>query len=80
MWASICWGLTPQPLSIGEGFRIMAEGVLHAIVMLWDAIVHAALGWVVIGPVLIFALYYAFRPLLVRAAKLRRPVTEGAVS
>jgi uncharacterized protein (DUF2062 family) len=71
-------GLKAQPLSIAEGFRIMAEGVLHAIVVLWDAIVHAALGWIVIGPVLIFALYYAFRPLLARAAKLRRPVAQGA--
>jgi uncharacterized protein (DUF2062 family) len=71
-------GLKAQPLSIAEGFRIMAEGVLHAIVVLWDAIVHAALGWIVIGPVLISALYYAFRPLLARAAKLRRPVPQGA--
>jgi uncharacterized protein (DUF2062 family) len=65
-------GLRPQPLSVSEGFRIMASGVVHAIVVLWDAIVHAALGWTVIGPVLIFALYRAVRPLLVRAAELRR--------
>ena len=72
-------GLKAQPLSIAEGLRIMAEGVRHAIVVLGDAIVHAALGWSVIGPVLIFALYYAFRPLLSRAAKLRRRVAQGAV-
>jgi uncharacterized protein (DUF2062 family) len=71
-------GLKAQPLSVAEGFRIMAEGVLHAIVVLWDAIVHAALGWIVIGPVLISALYYAFKPLLTRAAKLRRPAAHGA--
>jgi uncharacterized protein (DUF2062 family) len=72
-------GLQAQPLSVSEGFRIMADGVIHAIVVLWDAIVHAALGWIVIGPVLIFALYRAFRPLLVRAAKMRRQVpAEGA--
>jgi uncharacterized protein (DUF2062 family) len=72
-------GLRAQPLSVSEGFRAMAAGVIHAIVVLWDAIVHAALGWLVIGPVLIFALYRAFRPILIRAAKLRsRPVaTEG---
>jgi uncharacterized protein (DUF2062 family) len=71
-------GLKAQPLSVSEGFRIMAAGVIHAIVVLWDAIVHAALGWLVIGPVLIFALYRAFRPILVRAAKLRGSVgTEG---
>jgi uncharacterized protein (DUF2062 family) len=59
-------GLAPQPLSISEGFRLMAIGVLHAITVLWDAIVHAALGWIVIGPVLIFGIYRAFRPLLRR--------------
>lgn len=74
-------GLKPQPLSVSEGFRIMGAGVIHAIVVLRDAIVHAALGWIVIGPVLIFALYRLFRPILVRAAKLRRPpAAEGAAS
>ena len=73
-------GLQAQPLSVREGFRIMAAGVIHAIVVLWDAIVHAALGWIVIGPLLIFALYRAFRSLLVRASKLRRPVAAGSAT
>jgi uncharacterized protein (DUF2062 family) len=68
-------GLKEQPLSIKEGFRIMAEGVLHAIVTLWDAILHAALGWIVIGPVLIYALYRMLRPILARAAAARRVAT-----
>jgi hypothetical protein len=59
-------GLAPQPLSISEGFRLMAIGVIHAITVLWDAIVHAAVGWIVIGPVLIFVMYRVFRVLLVR--------------
>lgn len=71
-------GLKAQPLSIAEGFHLMAEGVLRAIVVLWDAILHAALGWIVVGPLLILALYHAFSPLLLRAAKLRRPVAHGA--
>jgi uncharacterized protein (DUF2062 family) len=65
-------GLKAQPLSISETFRIMAAGVVHAVIVLWDAIVHAALGWIVIGPVLIYALHRAFRPVLERAARLRR--------
>jgi uncharacterized protein (DUF2062 family) len=65
-------GLKEQPLSIKEGFRIMAQGVWHAIVTLWDAIVHAALGWIVIGPLLIYALYRLLRPILARAAAARR--------
>jgi uncharacterized protein (DUF2062 family) len=66
----------PQPLSISEGFALMAQGVLHSIIVLWDAIVHAALGWIVIGPFLIYALYRVFKPLLVRAARLRVAVTS----
>ncbi len=73
-------GLQAQPLSVREGFRIMAAGVMHAIVLLRDAIVHAALGWIVIGPVLIFALYRAFRPLLVRASRMRRPATAQSAT
>jgi uncharacterized protein (DUF2062 family) len=73
-------GLRAQPLSVAEGFRILATGVIHAIVVLWDAIVHAALGWIVIGPALIFALYRTFRPMLIRAAKLRRPVASEGVT
>jgi uncharacterized protein (DUF2062 family) len=63
--------LAPQPLSISEGFKLLAMGVVHAVTVLWDAIVHAALGWMVIGPVLIFVLYRIFRPMLIRAAQIR---------
>jgi uncharacterized protein (DUF2062 family) len=73
-------GLRAQPLSVSEGFRVLAAGVIHAIVVLWDALVHAALGWLVTGPVLIFALYRVFRPILVRAAKLRRPAASESVA
>jgi uncharacterized protein (DUF2062 family) len=69
-------GLAPQPLSISEGFALMAQGVLHSIVVLWDAIVHAALGWIVIGPFLIYGLYRIFKPLLIRAARIRVAVTS----
>jgi uncharacterized protein (DUF2062 family) len=71
-------GLSPQPLSITEGFRLMAIGVFHAITVLWDAIVHAALGWIAIGPVLILVLYQVFRPLMLRAARLRQPLATSA--
>ena len=70
--------LAPQPLSISEGFRLMAQGVLHAIVVLKDAIVHAAVGWIVVGPLLIYALYRLFRPLLMNAAKLRASAASHA--
>jgi len=71
-------GIAAQPLSISEGFRLMAAGVLQAVMVLWDAIVHAALGWLVLGPVVICVLYRVFRPVLVRAAQLRRPLATSA--
>lgn len=64
-------GIAPQPLSIEEGFRLMAIGVMHAVTVLWDAIVHAALGWILLGPVLIFVLYRIFRLLLKQALNRR---------
>jgi hypothetical protein len=61
-------GAPPQPLTVAAGLEILGEGALQAIVVLWDAIVHAAIGWIAIGPVLIWALYRIFRPLMIRAA------------
>jgi uncharacterized protein (DUF2062 family) len=71
-------GVTPQPLSISEGFRLMGIGVLHAIVVLWDAILHAALGWIVLGPAIIYGVYRIFRPVLVRTAQMRRQPAASA--
>ncbi len=70
--------LAPQPLSISAGFKLMAVGVVHAVTVLWDAIVHAALGWIVIGPVLIYVLYRIFRPILIHAAQIRFPAGKAA--
>jgi uncharacterized protein (DUF2062 family) len=62
-------GAPPQPLTVSAGLELLAAGVLNAVIVLWDAIVHAAIGWAVIGPFLIYLLYRAFRPLLERAAR-----------
>ena len=61
-------GAPRQPLTVAAGLDILAQGAWQAIVVLWDAIVHAAIGWIVIGPVLILALHRIFQPLLTRAA------------
>ncbi len=61
-------GLAPEPLSIKAGLALLAAGVLRAVHVLWGAILHAALGWLVIGPAAIYLLYLLFRPLLERAA------------
>jgi uncharacterized protein (DUF2062 family) len=67
-------GSDPQPLTVAAGMEILAEGALHAVVVLWDAIVHAAIGWIAIGPALIWLAYRALLPVLARAAtRLRTP-------
>jgi uncharacterized protein (DUF2062 family) len=71
-------GAEPQPLTVSAGLELLAKGVLQAVVILWDAILHAAIGWIAIGPVLIFVLYRALLPLLVRAAaRMQAPTTPG---
>jgi uncharacterized protein (DUF2062 family) len=61
-------GAVPEPLSIHAGLALLAQGVAHAVEVLWGAILHAALGWAVLGPPGIALLYLLFRPLLGRVA------------
>jgi uncharacterized protein (DUF2062 family) len=68
-------GSEPQPMTIEAGMEILSQGVLQAIVTLWDAIVHASVGWVLIGPVAIFVLYRSLIPVLERALKTLKPST-----
>lgn len=62
-------GAPRQPLTIEAGVALMAQGVWHAVVTLWDAIIHAALGWAIIVPLGIYALYRLLVPALARAAR-----------
>lgn len=57
-----------QPLTIDEGLHILGAGVLHAVVVLWGAIVHATIGWLAIGPVAMLVFYRLLSPLLVATA------------
>ena len=59
-------GAAPQPLSISESMELIKQGPLHAAIVLWDATVHAVLGWLVIGPVAIVLCYGLARWVLAR--------------
>jgi hypothetical protein len=48
------------------------------VVTLWDAIVHAALGWLVVGPIGIYLLYRLLVPMLARAARSLKPGADTA--
>jgi uncharacterized protein (DUF2062 family) len=69
-------GAQVQALSIGESLALIERGVGTAITVLWDAIVHAVIGWLAIAPLAIVLVYLASAWLLERAnaARLKRKV------
>jgi uncharacterized protein (DUF2062 family) len=62
-------GAAPQPLSVKEGLELIAQGAVQAIIALWDAIIHAIIGWVAIGPLAILLSYFVFKILLRRFSR-----------
>lgn len=61
-------GVPPQPLSVADGMDLIAQGALHAVTVLWDAIVHAVIGWLILGPLAIALCYWIARRMLARRA------------
>ena len=57
-----------QPLSIKEGLDLVAQGAGHAVVVLWNAILHAGLAWILVAPVAVYLFYQALTPVFERAA------------
>jgi uncharacterized protein (DUF2062 family) len=58
----------PQPVSIKEGLALLAQGAGHAIVALWDAILHAGFAWVLVAPFAAYLVYRLLTPVFERAA------------
>ena len=58
----------PRPVSIKEGLELLAQGAGHAIVALWDAILHAGFAWILVAPVAIFLFYKLLTPVFEHAA------------
>jgi hypothetical protein len=58
-----------QALSISAGLALLSHGVFHAVTLLWTAIVHAVLGWFLLGPITLYLVYRLLRPVLTRAAE-----------
>ena len=62
------------PLSVRAGLDLLGSGSAHAMIVLRDAMLHAVIGWLVVGPVIIYVLYRALAPLLEHLdRRLRRP-------
>jgi uncharacterized protein (DUF2062 family) len=66
-----------QPLSIKEGLTLIEQGVWHAVVVLWDAIVHAGIAWLLVAPGAVYLLYRTLVPVFTRAsARVRKAPTS----
>jgi uncharacterized protein (DUF2062 family) len=50
------------PVTLESGLALLSHGVIHAVRILATAIVHATLGWIVLAPLLAFALYFILEP------------------
>ncbi len=61
-------GSAPQPLSIQADLALIAQGAGHAMLVLRDAILHAAIAWILVAPPAAWALYLVFVPVFVRAS------------
>lgn len=57
-----------QPVSIKEGFDLLAQGAGHAIVALWEAILHAGFAWMLVAPFAALVFYRILTPVFERVA------------
>src|SRR5690242_6486062 len=66
-------GAPRYPVTLESGLALLSHGVLNAVRILWDAIVHATFGWLVLAPVAAALLYFTFRQVFRRLAPVRPP-------
>ena len=57
-----------EALSIREGLDLLGKGAQHAIMALWNAILHAGLAWVLVAPLAVYVFYRLLTPVFTRAA------------
>jgi uncharacterized protein (DUF2062 family) len=63
----------PQIVSIKAAFALMSQGVWNAVVVLRDAIFHAAVAWILLAPFCIYLLHRLLTPMFERMAlQIRR--------
>jgi uncharacterized protein (DUF2062 family) len=62
-----------QPVSIQEGLALITQGVGHAVVTLWNSILHAGLAWALVAPLAAFLLYKILTPVFEHAAERLKP-------
>jgi len=67
-------GAPRYPVTLESGLALLSHGILNAVRILWDAIVHATFGWLVLAPLAAAALYFVFRQVFRHLAPARQPL------
>jgi uncharacterized protein (DUF2062 family) len=71
-------GAPRHPVTLESGLALLSHGIWNAVRILWDAIVHATFGWLVLAPVAAAVLYVIFRQVFRRLAPARPAVPAPA--
>lgn len=58
----------PERVSIEQGVALLAQGAGHAVAVLWNAILHAGLAWILVAPIAVYSIYRLLTPVFARAA------------
>jgi uncharacterized protein (DUF2062 family) len=58
----------PEPVSIQQGRALLAQSAGLAIAVLWNAILHAGMAWLLVAPLAVYSIYKLLTPVFVRAA------------
>ncbi len=61
-------GAPRQPLSIEADLALLGQGIGRAVIVLWDAILHAGFAFLIVAPLATYALYRILAPVFARAA------------
>jgi uncharacterized protein (DUF2062 family) len=72
-------GAPRHPVTLESGLALLSHGILNAVRILWDAILHAALGWLVLAPLSAAILYCVFRHVFRRFAPARVVTPSSAL-
>jgi uncharacterized protein (DUF2062 family) len=58
-------------ITLESGLALLSHGVVDAVRILWTAIVHATVGWLLLAPLAAAAIYFTFEPVFRRLAPAR---------
>lgn len=71
-------GAPRYPVTLESGLALLSHGIWNAVRILWDAIIHATFGWLVLAPLGTVAMYFVCRHAFRRLAPARPAIPSPA--